>query len=154
MYPLAHITFTLLAGRRLGLSPALLALGVLLPDLVDKFLVIFFSIGGGRFIAHTLTFAGVAGLTLALHSRRAGASIAFGITAHLIEDAYSFVPWFYPLLDYNFPVVESYSIFDHYLGFLGIGTDVIGMLIFIAAYRQEIPPFNQEYLRRLGFRRF
>ncbi len=154
MYPVAHLTFTLLAGRKLKLSPALLALGVLLPDLVDKSLVIFFGIGGGRFVAHTLTFAGIAGLAAALlHSRRAGASLAFGIAAHLIEDAYSFVPWFYPLLDYEFPVVEGYSIFDHYLGFFGIGTDAMGVLLFIAVRWHAPALLGSEHLRRLSFRK-
>lgn len=152
MYPLGHVTFTLLVGRKLNLSIGFLALGALLPDIVDKVLVIFFNIGGGRFIAHTLAFAALAGCALALlHSKRAGVSLALGSVAHLIEDAYAFVPWFYPLLDYEFPVVESYSIFDHYLGFFGIGTDAIGLLLFIAAYKPEILPLNLEYLRRWSF---
>jgi|Deesub1362A_J573_1020465.scaffolds.fasta_scaffold01010_10 hypothetical protein len=152
MYPLGHVTFTLLFGRKLKLSLGFLALGVLLPDLVDKILLIFFGIGSGRFIAHTLAFAAIAGGALALlRGRRAGVALALGCVAHLIEDAYSFIPWFYPFIDYDFPVVESYSIFDHYLAFFGIGTDAIGMLLFLAAYKPELLPLNFETLRRRSF---
>jgi hypothetical protein len=152
MYPLGHITFTLIVGTRLNLNAGFLALGVLLPDLVDKTLVIFFGIGGGRYIAHTLSFAALAGALALLHSRRAAVSTSFGVVAHLVEDSYSFIPWFYPLLHYDFPVVESYSIFDHYLGVFGIGTDLLGVLLFAALYREEaaqLSPRRWLQLKRL-----
>ena len=152
MYPLGHITFTLLVGTRLNLSAGFLILGVLLPDLVDKSLVIFFGIGGGRYIAHTLTFAALAGILALLHSRKAALAVSFGVFAHLVEDSYSFIPWLYPFLDYDFPLVESYSIFDHYLGVFGIGTDLLGVLLFTALYREhaaQLSPRRWLQLKRL-----
>ncbi len=146
MYPIGHITFTLLIGTRFNLSPGFLALGVLLPDLVDKSLLIFFGIGSGRYVAHTLSFAVLAALLGLLRSRQAAPALAFGITAHLVEDSYSFIPWFYPLLPYDFPAVEGYSIFDHYLGVFGIGTDLLGVLLFAALRPQPLPAL-QRYLR-------
>ncbi|NOZ58454.1 MAG: hypothetical protein GXO66_02590 [Euryarchaeota archaeon] len=152
MYPLGHIAFTLAVGTRLNLSAGFLALGVLLPDLVDKTLVIFFGIGGGRYIAHTLSFAVLAGAIALLHSRKAALSASFGVFAHLVEDSYSFIPWFYPLLDYDFPLVEGYSIFDHYLGVFGIGTDILGVVLLAALYRdhaEQLSPRRWLQLKRL-----
>ncbi len=82
MYPLAHIGIALLLAklfeRRLKLKNyKLVALGSILPDLIDKPLTIV-GIGSGRFIAHSLIFT----IAATLISRELG----FGCAMHLILD--------------------------------------------------------------------
>ncbi len=82
MYPLAHIGIALLSARilqkRLKLKDfRLVALGSMLPDLIDKPLTLM-GIGSGRFIAHSLLFT----LAVSVVSREIG----FGCAMHLILD--------------------------------------------------------------------
>jgi len=82
MYPLAHIGIALLLGkllrRRLKLKDMrLVALGSMLPDIIDKPLTIL-GIGSGRFVAHSLLFT----IFVSLLSREVG----FGCVIHLLLD--------------------------------------------------------------------
>ena len=82
MYPLAHIGIALLLGkllrRRLKLKDMrLIALGSMLPDIIDKPLTIL-GVGSGRFVAHSLLFT----IFVSLLSREVG----FGCVIHLLLD--------------------------------------------------------------------
>ena len=110
----AHLGLTLalayLARKvypRLNPSLAFVALGSLLPDIIDKPLgyLIYGDMGTGRIFAHTLLFFIVlAAIAAALRSRKL-ASLAGGVFAHLIEDSMWKMPTvlFWPLLG-SFPV--------------------------------------------------
>lgn len=86
----AHLGLTLVAARFLKwIDPRFLALGALLPDIIDKplGLLIFGSMGHGRIFAHTLLFVLVLILiSLASRDPRA-ASLSTGALAHLFLDA-------------------------------------------------------------------
>jgi len=82
MYPLAHIGVALLLAKlfekRLKLKDyRVVALGSMLPDLIDKPLTII-GIGPGRFVAHSLIFT----IATTIVSRELG----FGCATHLILD--------------------------------------------------------------------
>lgn len=110
----AHLGLTLALANiarkiypRLNPSLAFVALGSLLPDIIDKPLgyLIFGDMGTGRIFAHTLLFIIVlAAIATALRSREL-ASLAGGVFAHLIEDSMWKMPavLFWPLLG-SFPV--------------------------------------------------
>jgi len=82
MYPLAHLGVAILLGKllrkRLRIeNTKLVALGAMLPDLIDKPLTVL-GIGSGRFVAHSLVFT----LIATALSRELG----FGCVTHLILD--------------------------------------------------------------------
>ncbi len=88
-------------------SLAFVALGSLLPDIIDKPLgyLIFGDMGTGRIFAHTLLFFIVLATIAAALRSREFASLAGGVFAHLIEDSMWKMPavLFWPLLG-SFPV--------------------------------------------------
>ena len=80
----------------------LVLIGALTPDLIDKvFSAMFFSYT--RFLGHSLFCCLI--LTIIIYSlfdTKKGLSFCIGDIFHLIEDAGWFVPWFYPLINYEF----------------------------------------------------
>jgi len=86
----AHLGLTLIAARLFRwIDPRFLALGALLPDIIDKplGLLIYGSMGHGRIFAHTLLFlAMLIAASLALRDQRA-ASLSIGVLAHLSLDS-------------------------------------------------------------------
>ncbi len=141
MYPIAHVIFTLLITKRFwqkeNLSLHILALGALLPDLMDKSLLLLFNTGNGRFIAHTLAFALIGYMVTSLISRKTALSLSTGIIFHLLEDLNSPVPWFYPLIEYDFIPRGEYNFFEAYFSFFGIGTDAIAIILALGIFRRE-----------------
>lgn len=121
MYLFGHIGITLgiffllaiLAPRlRIIIDPMFLAIGALLPDLIDKPLgrVIFAStFNNGRIIGHTLFFSLILFIIgLYLYDKRANItvlSLATGSFFHLIEDAIWKSPrtLFWPIFGLRFP---------------------------------------------------
>jgi membrane-bound metal-dependent hydrolase YbcI (DUF457 family) len=113
----AHLGLTLASGRlsrRIAL--AYLALGSMLPDIIDKplGLIVFGTPAMGRIFAHTLIFLLVlTALAVALLDFRI-ASISGGVLAHLVLDSMwkSPVTLLWPFLG-NFPMTVELSTFSY-----------------------------------------
>jgi len=118
----AHLGLTLAAAKlteRFGLRPdiAIVLLGSILPDLIDKPLgyLIYGSMASGRIFAHTLLFLLVlAALAAILKSRPLG-SLAFGVLAHQALDTIWTTPviFLWPLLG-DFPVKAHMSVLSYF----------------------------------------
>lgn len=113
----AHLGLTLAAGRFMRWADmAFLALGSMLPDIIDKplGLLAFGTPAAGRTICHTLLFVLVlAALAFYLKDLRL-ASVSVGVLAHLTLDFMwqSPVILFWPLFG-NFPVVRELGVSDY-----------------------------------------
>ena len=110
----AHLGLTLAAGRLVRRADlTCLALGSMLPDIIDKplGLLVFGTPAMGRTVAHTFLFLLIV-LLLAIyfHDLRI-ASISGGVFAHFVLDLMWRTPvtLFWPLLG-NFPVNRSESV--------------------------------------------
>jgi membrane-bound metal-dependent hydrolase YbcI (DUF457 family) len=114
----AHLGFTLAAGRLMRwVDLTFLALGSMLPDIIDKplGLLVFGTAEQGRTFCHTLLFLMVlAALAIYLKNVRM-ASISVGVLAHLVLDSMweSPVILFWPLLG-NFPPAQVLGILDYF----------------------------------------
>lgn len=104
MYPLGHIGIAIIIATLFYMPVAALAIGSILPDVVDKGLAIIGLVPCGRSLAHNVFFALAAGAVAFGITRKKsiGIAIALGILLHLAQDAYYFVPYFYPLVQYDF----------------------------------------------------
>jgi hypothetical protein len=107
----AHLGLTLAAGRLARIADlAYLALGSMLPDIIDKplGLLVFGTPAMGRTIAHTFLFLLIITLlAIRFHDLRI-AAISGGVLAHLVLDFMWRLPvtLFWPLLG-NFPVTTG-----------------------------------------------
>lgn len=122
MYPLAHAAFALGVARLVRSRAALpsrgwawLALGALLPDLLDKALgLVVFQLGEGRLWGHTLVFA-LAWLLLGRASRGSWlawpALVGWGCLSHLALDVPQAATALWPLLGHEFPI-RGYDLDD------------------------------------------
>ena len=114
----AHLGLTLAAGRLMRwVDLAFLALGSMLPDIIDKPLgiLVFGTAEQGRTFGHTLLFLMVlTALAVYLKNVRM-ASVSVGILAHLVLDSMWKSPaiLFWPLLG-NFPPVQDLGILDYF----------------------------------------
>lgn len=104
MYPLGHIGTALIAAAFLSMPAAAFVLGVMLPDIIDKGLAILNLIDCGRSWAHNVFFAVGAGLVALAVTRNKKVALAIGLGAilHLVGDSTHFVPYLYPLVQYDF----------------------------------------------------
>lgn len=113
----AHVGLTLFLGRRLrNVDLVFLALGSMLPDIIDKPLgiVIFGSAGMGRTFAHTALFlCMVAAMALYLKEMRS-ASLCLGVLTHLVLDSMWASPaiLFWPLLG-PFPAATPMDVMSY-----------------------------------------
>ncbi len=132
MYPFGHLGITILLGTFLRLPILFLAIGVLLPDVVDKVFFEFGFLPCGRSFAHNLFFGPIVSLALFLLTRKKNISLAilFGSYMHLIEDLRNFVPWFYPLVNYNFVCAPLEFRIDTFI----IVTEVVGIVLLAATF--------------------
>ena len=107
----AHLGLTLAAGRLMRwVDLAFLALGSMLPDIIDKPLgiLVFGTAEQGRTFSHTLLFLMVLA-TLAIYLKNVRlAPVSVGVLAHLMLDSMWKSPaiLFWPLLG-NFPPVQD-----------------------------------------------
>jgi len=116
----AHLGLTLAAGRIMRwVDLAFLALGSMLPDIIDKplGLLAFGTAEQGRTFGHTLLFLIVLA-TLAVYLKNLRlASVSFGVLAHLVLDSMWKSPaiLFWPLLGISIRsrIWESSIIFKH-----------------------------------------
>lgn len=104
MYPLGHIGIALLISTLLYLPAVFVIAGVLLPDIVDKALLVSGFTVCGRFFGHTIFFGPIVSLITYIVTRRKDLALAvlFGSYMHLLQDIGRFIPWFYPIVDYQF----------------------------------------------------
>lgn len=126
----AHLGLTLLSGRFMRWADmAFLALGSMLPDLIDKplGLLAFGTPAAGRTISHTLLFLLVlAAVAVYLKDVRV-ASVFAGVLAHLTLDFMwqSPVILLWPLLG-NFPQARELGVFDYMQILLhGLGSPMV-----------------------------
>ena len=114
----AHLGLTLAAGRLASRADlACLALGSILPDIIDKplGLIVFGTPSMGRTVAHTFLFLLIITLlAIRFHDLRI-ASISGGIATHLVLDFMwmSPVTLFWPLLG-NFPIPTGLGTFGYF----------------------------------------
>ncbi|MFW9882480.1 MAG: metal-dependent hydrolase [Candidatus Thorarchaeota archaeon] len=94
--------------KKLEFNRLALIIGALLPDIIDK-PILLLGLGSGRLLSHNIFFILIAFLILFLFTKRnLKISIPFlvGLTIHLILDLPE-VPLFYPLISYNFLILEE-----------------------------------------------
>jgi hypothetical protein len=117
-----------------------LAFGALLPDIIDKsFGQLIFR--HGRFVGHSLiigiTFCFFAGIIFKIQVKNSNLapSIFLGWTAHLIEDLGGFLPMFYPIIMYNFPI-STFDPFMYLTSPYTISCEIMGIILLsLLAYR-------------------
>ena len=113
----AHLGLTLAAGRFMRWADlAFLALGSMLPDIIDKplGLVVYGTPAAGRIFSHTLLFLLVL-IALAFYLKDVRlASVSAGVAAHLVLDSMWQSPaiLFWPLLG-NFPIAPELGVFNY-----------------------------------------
>ncbi len=124
-----------LIKRKFEFNRFALIIGSLLPDIVDKSLLLI-NFGYGRGFSHTILFVLISFVILHLIvKRRTNISYPFllGLIFHLILDLPE-VPLFYPFIAYEFIVVEEpiglwlYKLFNDPRVYL---TEIVGILILV-----------------------
>jgi hypothetical protein len=128
-----HIGLSIFLGSFLSLSLFAVLTGALIPDVIDKTLLLFGLINTGRFIGHTLFLGILISLVFYIIFRRKLVSISLllGYMLHLLEDATHFVPWFYPFINYDF---SAYSLGPVFTPF-NIASEIVGIVMFIYVIR-------------------
>ncbi len=139
MFPLFHMAIPLilceLLKKRFSLNRISLIIGSMLPDLIDKPLLIL-EIGSGRSFSHTLLFTFICFLIVFLASKE-NKPISFclllGLITHLLLDLPT-VPLFYPFVLYDYDQLEQpvkvwfEVLFTNPLVYF---TEIIGAIIFV-----------------------
>jgi len=153
MYPLGHIGITVFLSVLLYLPALFSVIGVLFPDIVDKVLYVAGVSPSAHFIGHTILFGLMAGLITFAVARRKDISLAisFGCFIHLIEDVGSFIPWFYPFVNYTFTpgpliVITSSTILGEIFG----GILLVATIVFnskLIFYREKIRSWLKRSIR-------
>ena len=124
MLVFAHVGLTLAMAtilarldRNLNPSLAFVALGSLLPDLIDKPLghLMYGSMSTGRIFAHTFLFVLVLAAFATIFRSRALGSLTGGVFAHLLEDSMWAMPitLLWPLLG-PFTINQPLSILNYF----------------------------------------
>lgn len=128
-----HVGISIFLGNFLPLSLFIVSIGSIMPDLIDKIPLFLGLSSYGRFIGHTL-FLGIL-IPLIAHiifrKKLVSFSLLFGYMLHLLEDATSFVPWFYPFVNYNFSAYTLGNIFNPF----NVVSEVVGVFLFIYVVR-------------------
>jgi hypothetical protein len=151
MILLGHIGITLFFGGLFSLLFIPLLIGSILPDLIDKPLVLVGITHYGRYIGHTLTAGVIISLILLAITRKKIVSISlfFGYLLHLIEDMPFFIPWFYPFVNYDF---LTYYEFAGIITPMNIAFEIIGfiLLIYILQKNPQIKVYITKNLKLKG----
>lgn len=131
MLILAHFGTAAFLAVLIGLPISFALIGAILPDVVDKGLLVVGLAPNGRFIAHTIWFGPLAALlTFALTKRKYLAfAILVGCYSHLLLDMGYFLPLFYPFVEYEFPTPEMG------FGWMNIVTEGVGAVILYSSVR-------------------
>ena len=145
MILLGHIGITLFFGGLFSLLFIPLLIGSILPDLIDKPLVLFGIIHYGRYIGHTITSGAVIALISFAITRKKIVSISLflGYLLHLVEDMPFFIPWFYPFINYDF---LTYYEFTGSITPMNIAFEIIGVTLIIYVVKKN--PQIKSYLTK------
>jgi hypothetical protein len=146
--PVIHVGVSAVLALLFRLNPVVTVFCGILPDLVDKPLAAL-GIGGGRYIGHTLLFAGVMIILFTVWKKKYGLAALIGLMFHLLLDLNALIPWFYPFKEYSFSS-RRFSFaewFSNYLDFSKVGYELIivalaGVVAFICCR------LYQRYTRR------
>ncbi len=121
------------------------AVGVLLPDIVDK---IFYTLGVlpcGRSLGHNLFFGPILALITYVVTRRKNYALAiwFGAYLHLLQDITGFIPWLYPLVNYQFGCGPIQIVIDP----LDLVAEPLGViLLFISiAFNSKVLHYREKF---------
>lgn len=154
MYPLGHIGTALILASLLYLPAAALVIGVLLPDIFDKGLALIGVLECGRSLGHNVFFGLGAGIVAFAVTRNKNVAIAMtlGIMLHLLEDSVHFVPYFYPLVSYDF---ESCGPVQFQPGTFEITMEAVGMVLIVVwwKFRSKLFYFRDKILKLKGVKR-
>ena len=128
-----HIGITAFFGSLLSLSILSIFIGSLLPDIIDKPFQIIGMSPSGRFIGHTLFMGFVISCIslLIIRKKYVPISLLFGYWFHLLQDAQHFVPWFYPFINYDFPLYP----FGPRLTLINIIFELLGIISLVYVIR-------------------
>lgn len=113
MFPFLHLIVPALIfeipqlRERLKWERFYVLLGALLPDIIDKPLLVFFQISGRGF-AHTPFYMAILMILLLFITRRRNivGALSFGILCHLLLDI-PYIPWLAPFVEYDFGYLED-----------------------------------------------
>ncbi len=131
MYPLGHLGIALIIASVFYIPVAAFVVGVFLPDIVDKGLAILGIVECGRSVAHNVFFAIGAGAVALAATRKKSIALAIllGVLLHLAQDSTHFVPYLYPLVQYDFsdcgPVAFQPSPFEIAMEAVGLALIVV-----------------------------
>ncbi len=131
MYPLGHLGTGLMIASLFSMPVAAFILGVFLPDIVDKGLSILGVLECSRSLAHNVFFAMGAGAVTFAFTRKKSLALAvmLGGFLHLVQDSWHFVPYFYPLVEYEFvgcgPLKLEPGTFEIIMEFVGAALIVV-----------------------------
>jgi len=128
-----HIGISIFLGSFFSLVFFAVLTGALIPDVIDKTLLLLGLINTGRFIGHTLFIGILISLVVYIIFRKKLLSISIlsGYMLHLLEDATKFVPWFYPFVNYDF---SAYSLGPVFTPF-NIVSEIVGIVMLIYIIR-------------------
>jgi hypothetical protein len=150
MILLGHIGITLFFGGLFSLLFIPLLIGSILPDLIDKPLVLFGITHYGRYIGHTITAGIIISLISFVITRKkiVPVSLFSGYLLHLVEDMPFFIPWFYPFVNYDF---LTYYEFAGSITPMNITFEIIGfvLLIYIVQKNPQIKVYFTKNLKSL-----
>jgi len=122
-----HLGVTLFLAALLSLNFLFVLIGVLAPDIVDKFFYMIVQIFPcGRFIGHTIWFGPAIALLTYIVTRKkmAACSVLFGAYVHMLGDIGYLLPLFMPFVTYQFnctsPLSGPFDPFYFYVEVIGL----------------------------------
>lgn len=134
MLPTGHISVSYILSRFAGVDLRIAVVATLFPDVLDKSLKLVLQVmPTGRSFGHGLPMVLVATLLVAIwKGRHAAYSWFMGHFSHLLADwpLTGYVPWFYPLVDYEFPTGGPPVLVTLPEVALDLGTLVLALLIY------------------------
>lgn len=148
MLPLGHIGIAVLIATLLYLPLLFVLVGVLLPDMIDKGLFFSSSTFCGRFIGHTVFFGPIVSILVYAATKRKDLALAilFGMYIHLLQDSTNFIPWFYPIVNYQRECIPGMRI-----GPFEIIAEILGVsiIILITLFSFKLRYYRDKIRRRI-----
>ncbi len=126
-----HIGITVFIGAFLFLPYLFVGISSLLPDFIDKGLLLLGLSNYTRLYAHNVFFGPIVSLVVYAITKRKDISLAvlFGSYLHLVEDVRTPVPWLWPFVNYNLTPATGIKVaadmFDIFLEAIGLSLLVI-----------------------------
>jgi hypothetical protein len=145
-----HLGTTLFLAALLSLNFLFVLIGVLAPDILDKFFYMIVPVFPcGRFIGHTIWFGpAIALATYAITRKKMAAySVLFGAYVHMLGDIGYLLPLFMPFVTYQFNCTSPFSgPFDPFYFYL----EVIGLVLLAITivYHKKLSLFGSKLLKK------